>query len=98
MTIDELRALCVDDTIMVTKHVSDRLRERGIKYSNIKRTIQQGEIVEDYPDDYPYPSCLISDGDIHVIAATGSGKLWFITAYRPDPEKWVNGNKIRKKV
>lgn len=56
ITLDILRNLCKDETILMTKHVYNRCRERGIRYSDIKNAILNGEIIEQYPDDFPYPS------------------------------------------
>ena len=35
------------------------MMERSIELTEIKQAIAKGEVIEDYPDDYPYPSCLI---------------------------------------
>jgi len=76
-------------------------RERGIKYGDIKNAILTGEIIEEYPTDYPYQSCLllgtsISDRHLHVVAGIGDGKLWIITTYYPSLEKWESDYRTRK--
>ncbi len=98
MLISDLQALCKDDTIVVTQHMAHRMAERGISYSETKRAILDGEIIEDYPDDYPYPSCLILGNGLHVVAGLGNGYLWIITVYRPSLEKWEADLKNRKVV
>jgi len=85
----------------MTKHVYNRCRERGIRYSDIKNAILNSEIIEQYPDDFPYPSCLtlgasIQGSFIHVVCGVGEGKLWIVTAYYPSPEKWESDFKTRK--
>lgn len=35
------------------------MQERDISRLDVKNGIATGEIIEDYPDDYPNPSCLI---------------------------------------
>jgi hypothetical protein len=61
-----------------------------------------GEIIEQYPDDYPYPSVLIlgySDGKpLHVVTGVGGEKVWLITAYFPTLAQWENDYKTRKAV
>ena len=94
--LSALRALCNDDTIVVTQHLADRMRERGIKYSQVKQAIIAGEIIERYPDDYPHPSCLILGCGLHVVAGIGDGWLWIITAYRPSLDKWESDLKTRR--
>ncbi len=98
MNMDDLRTLCSDDTIVVTQHTAHRMAERGIGYSETKQAIITGEIIEDYPDDYPHPSCLILGNGLHVVAGVGDERLWIITVYRPSYEKWEADLKTRKAV
>lgn len=101
MDITDLRKLCEAGTIKWTAHVLARVQERGIEPSDIKNCITTGRIIEDYPDDYPYPSCLVLGATvkgkmIHVVVGVGKGTLWLITAYYPDPLKWNDDFSIRK--
>jgi len=102
MTIDTIKALCADkDNIHMTSHVSDQCRERNIKGKDIINAVFNGEIIEDYPNDYPFPSALIFGHDthnkiLHVVAGIGNNKLWIITAYYPDDGWWEDGFKTRK--
>jgi hypothetical protein len=80
----------------MTAHMALRCDERGIAYESIKEAILHGKIIEQYPADYPYPSCLlvhyIANGIcLHVVVGVGENKLWIITAYYPDENKWSNG-------
>lgn len=103
ITIDTLRGLCKDETISMSQHAYNRCRERGIKYADLKAAILSGEIIEQYPDDYPYPSCLtlgaaLNGQYIHVVCGTGAGRLWLITAYYPNPDKWMDDFKTRRRI
>ena len=42
-------------------HVRERMAERGVSTEDLISLIINGEIIEDYPDDFPYPSTLIMD-------------------------------------
>ncbi len=53
MSIDDLRQLCRPETLIVTAHCMERLSRRSIELAEVKRAIMEGEIIEDYPDDYP---------------------------------------------
>ncbi|GMO54008.1 MAG: DUF4258 domain-containing protein [Termitinemataceae bacterium] len=97
MDITNIQKLCSDKTIVLTNHLQTRMRQRGISYSDIKRTIQKGKIIEDYQTDYPFPSCLISAIDLHVVCSMGDGVLYIITAYRPSPEQWEADGKTRRR-
>ena len=97
LDIQQLRDLCTDDTLLLTQHVVKRCQERGISYDSLKNAIMTGEIIEQYPNDTPYPSCLIlGGGPLHIVAGIGQGMLWIITAYKPNPQKWENDWKTRK--
>jgi len=57
--------------------------------------------IEDYSDDYPYPSCLIlgltiSQKSLHVVVGSNGQLAKVITAYYPDPDKWDHDLKTRK--
>lgn len=103
MDIADLQKLCGDGATRWTAHVLKRLMQRGISQADVIQAIQSGEIIEQYPDDYPYPSCLLlgadADGEpLHVCCGRGPDELWMITAYHPDPDEWKEDLKTRKKV
>jgi hypothetical protein len=61
----------------------------------VLRVLDTGDIIEEYPDDVPYPSCLIlgrtaTGRPIHVVCAPvpAEGRLIVITTYQPDPARW----------
>ena len=93
MDLLTIKNICKDDTIEVTDHFLKRCDQRGIRYSEVIEAIHNSEIIEDYPDDYPYPSCLLlgytkSNRPLHIVTGSDGERLWFITAYVPDPEQW----------
>jgi hypothetical protein len=96
LCIENIRTYCNDDTIVLTEHLLTRLRQRHIQLSDIKHAITNGEIIEQYPTDYPFPSCLINCENIHIVCSIGESYLYIITAYRPSPEKWETGGRKRK--
>ena len=101
LNILDIRSLCQDDTIKATQHFTDRLFKHGIEYDNIIYAILNGEIIEQYPDDYPYPSGLILGYDVdarplHVVAGVSADDVYLITAYYPSKDKWESDYKTRK--
>jgi len=96
LDILEIRALCKDETMLLTEHLLTRIRQRCIRLEDIKSAIAKGEIIEQYPTDYPFPSCLINGENIHIVCSIGNGYLYIITAYRPSSEKWETGGRKRK--
>ena len=45
--------------IIFSQHAVQRIFERGIQTNDIKAVIESGEIIADYPEDFPFPSYLI---------------------------------------
>ena len=76
----------------------------AIRIDELLETLASGEIIEDYQDDQPYPSCLIfgralSGRPLHIVCAPVLDEtlLIVITAYEPDPGKWEADLKKRKR-
>lgn len=92
MKIEDFQALNMPEKMIITQHGRKRFVERNIFISDIRSVIETGEIIEDYPDDYPFPSCLIvgtSKGrKLHLVASIGGGMIYIITTYAPNPDKW----------
>ena len=101
ISIDILREMCYTGSIKWTTHILARLQERGIFPSDVKQCINTGRIIERYPDDFPFPSCLVlgcavNGKPLHVVIGIGEGRLWLVTAYYPDPAKWEDNFSVRK--
>ena len=83
-------------------HSFKRMLERGISRKDVIDAIINGEIIENYPDDHPFPSCLImkyiSSGAIHVVIAYNEyeNKVIIITAYNPDNDIFESDYKTRR--
>lgn len=78
------------------------MQERDISRADVKNCIANGEIIEDYPDDFPNPSCLILghnlNGQIlHIIAGCDNISIYIITVYYPDTNKFEDDLKTRRK-
>lgn len=83
-------------------HAIERLFEREISEEDVEACIVNGEIIEKYMDDKPYPSFLVLDYEneeiskpLHVVFAKNNEEIIIITAYRPDKKKWSNDYKQR---
>ena len=100
MELNDFKRLCRDGKIHWTEHALKRMQVRGISRADVKNCIMNGEIIEQYPDDYPYPSALIFghalDGKIiHVICGLDE-EIYFITAYEPTTEKFMEDLRTRR--
>ena len=101
LRIDDIRNLCIDECIAMTKHAKSRLTERNISIEDIKNAVQTGEIIKQYEDDTPFPSCLLlglteQKSFIHIVASIDNGYLYIITAYYPNKNDWEDDYKTRK--
>ncbi len=59
LDIDTIKQMVNDGKIRWTNHVVVRLLQRNILQEDIEKALLNGEIIEEYENDYPYPSCLI---------------------------------------
>lgn len=90
--------------IRITDHADEEAGSDSLIFEDIYFSVQNGEIIEQYPRDKPYPSCLIfgrghGNEPIHSVWAynieTKASVL--ITVYRPDPKKWMEDWKTRRR-
>ena len=99
-SIEQFRELNKPEAMVLTQHSRKRFAERGINIEDIQFVFKTGEIIEQYQDDTPFPSCLIlgSSGErtLHVVASIDESLIYIITAYAPSPEKWESDWKTRK--
>ena len=102
INIKNLLTYYESDKVFVTAHATERFRQRGIEAKDIRNAVKTGEIIEQYPEDYPYPSCLIlgkttESKFIHVVMSDEGSMSRIITAYFPSEEKWESDLKTRRR-
>lgn len=103
MDIDDIISAIRDNRVRITDHADEEALADRLTFDQIFFSVFQGKIIEDYPGDYPYPSCLIYGSTfgrkpVHSVWAYNSSNKWavLITVYVPDPEKWIDWQ-IRRK-
>ncbi|KQC86014.1 DUF4258 domain-containing protein [Butyribacter intestini] len=99
--IDILRKMNRPEKIALTKHARERLAERAITIDDIVNGIDTGEVIKQYEDDKPLPSCLVlglsvNNKYIHIVVSNDEEYIYIITAYYPDPQLWSDDFKTRK--
>jgi len=82
-------------------HAVERMFQRDISEPEVETIIFNGEVIEEYLDDKPYPSFLvfgyIGEKAIHVVFAKNEQNDYIvITVYQPDLIKWKNDYKTRR--
>jgi len=95
-------AICAS-RIRVSDHADEEANADGLTFDGICFSVLHGEIIEDYPTDRPFPSCLVfgktsSGVPVHSVWAYNTEVQWavLITVYRPDPDRWVNWRERKK--
>ncbi|MCP4666794.1 MAG: DUF4258 domain-containing protein [Deltaproteobacteria bacterium] len=103
MDIENLSVAIRNSQVRITDHADEEAFDAGLTLEQIYFSVMHGEIIEDYPHDKPYPSCLIMGMNfvgepIHSVWAYNAENQWavLITVYRPDPERWIDW-KVRVK-
>ena len=90
------------DHIMFSGHAIRQMFHREITKNDVLEVVNNGQVIIDYPDDNPYPSCLIlgfvNDNPIHVVFAfdreNKAGIV--ITAYIPNSQLWSENFRSRR--
>ena len=103
LDINTIKQMVRNGKIRWTNHVIVRLFQRNIKQKDIENVLLNGEIIEEYESDYPYPSCLVyginvNNKVLHIVCGLNEVELWIITAYYPDNIKWEDDLKTRKEI
>jgi hypothetical protein len=95
---------CKANRLRITDHADEEADADNLTFDEIYFSVINGEIIEDYPADKPYQSCLIfgytsDEKPVHSVWAYNKRNNWavVITAYRPDPNLWINWRERRKK-
>jgi hypothetical protein len=88
-----------------TEHALDEIDNDDLNIEDVMNAAVKGEVIEDYPKDKPYPSCLMlgwfglgNRQPLHVVCAKDNNDyIHVITAYKPNADKWANNFTTRKK-
>ncbi len=93
----------VSSRLVFRVHAVQRMFQRRFSEQDIRRALESGEVIEEYPDDKPYPSRLVlgwlGSRPTHLVVADNdeAQETIVITVYEPDPEQWETDFKRRKK-
>lgn len=89
--------------LVLRTHALTRMAQRAIGEADVRRIIESGTTIEEYPNDKPYPSRLllgwIGDRPLHVVVADSveQQQVVVITVYEPDTERWTADFTRRKR-
>ena len=100
MDIRDFQNRCMEGKIKWSVHAAARILQRGISREDIIHCIMHGEIIEEYPNYWLNPACLIfgysiNNKIIHVVVGIDT-YIHIITAYYPNTEKFQKDLKTRR--
>lgn len=92
---------CFDaDSVLYTSHARREMKQEPfgeISEQEVYEAISTGEVIEEYPDDTPYPSALLfgtteADRPLHIVCAYDAegDRAIIVTVYHPDPQRWYD--------
>jgi hypothetical protein len=86
--------IAMSESITYRLHAVQRMFKRKISAEEVRYVLETGEVIEEYPDDTPYPSRLIvgcyKGRLIHIVEADNfdDDEIIVITVYEPDTSEW----------
>ena len=101
--IEDIRKAFKNKRYEYSLHAVDQSVLKYISRIEILEAIAKGKIIEDYPDDKYWPSCLVFgitelNRPLHIQRSYPSRpKVKIVTVYEPSPEEWDNYEKRRRK-
>lgn len=75
-------------------HATQRMFNRRISEKDVVLLFEEGNVIEEYQGDFPFPSVLINgsskDRPLHAVVGidADSRRLYLIIIYKPDSKKW----------
>jgi hypothetical protein len=103
-TLQRIRELVRAGEVRLSEHGYDELAADGISTREVVEGVQDSLLIEEYPSFGKGPCVLVRQRDRHgaaIHAVWGiprncSSPAVLVTAYRPDPERWVDDYARRK--
>ena len=81
----------------ISDHADEESFSDRLKFEDVAFSVQTGEVIESYPKDKPFPSCLVygmteKHEPVHSVWAYDKNKdaSVLVTVYRPDAERWID--------
>ncbi len=102
--IEDLIRAIGEGKVIITDHADEEAENDALSFDEVYFSVVHGEVIEEYPEDKPYPSSLVYGetfgGDqVHSVWAYNEGSEFavVVTVYRPDQARWGPDWKTRRK-
>lgn len=97
MDIQDLSRAIRAGRVLVSNHADTEAENDLLQIQAILVSVLTGTIIKHYPDDKPYPSCLVLSwldtvNPLHSVWAYNQATRYavLVTVYRPDPDRWID--------
>lgn len=74
----------------LSDHAHKERQIEKISIKEIKQTILENDIIEEYSNDPRGSSCLIGNENLHVVCGFRDEKVLIVTNYRPEEPVWID--------
>jgi hypothetical protein len=93
--LDVLRQAVHRQQVKISLHAAKEALAEHITRPEIEAAMLNAQLLEDYPDWWLGPSCLIygctdDERDIHIVVSYSELPVTIITVYEPRPPKWIS--------
>ena len=92
--LDLFKQAVHEQQIKISLHAAEEALAEHITRPEIEEAMLNAQLLEDYPDWWLGPSCLIhgltdAGRDLHIVASYSGLPVTIITVYEPHPPKWI---------
>lgn len=92
--LDLFRRAVREQQLKISLHAAEEALAENITRPEIEAAILNAQLLEDYPDWWLGPSCLIhgqtdAGRDLHIVTSYSGFPVTIITVYEPHPPKWA---------
>jgi hypothetical protein len=96
--LDLLKRAVDERQVKISLHAAEEALAEEITRREIEAVMLNAELLEDYPDWWLGPSCLVRGQtdlgrDLHIVASYSGLPVTIITVYEPRPPKWITPTK-----
>ena len=90
-----LKQAVQEQQLKISLHAAEEALVENITRSEIEAVLLKAQLLEDYPDWWLGPACLVygqtqARRPLHVVVSRSELPVTIITVYEPCPPKWVN--------
>ena len=94
---DKIELFTYSNNIVISNHAGARMFERGVSAEDLITLLTNGEIIEEYHDDYRCPAVLmlgqVREIPHHIVVAICKDQLIIVTVYIPNEDEWINSRR-----